>query len=90
MIVVDELNFRTSVLSLICFRTPPTSSEKMPSFEHELELGVSAAAMWAAMKDQNTILPKLMPEAIASIENVEGEGGPGSLRVVKFGPSKLN
>ncbi|KAG6541165.1 hypothetical protein Mapa_017462 [Marchantia paleacea] len=58
----------------------------MPSFEHELELGVSAGAMWAAMKDQNTIFPKLMPEAIASIEIVEGEGGPGSVRVVKFGP----
>ncbi|KAG6541166.1 hypothetical protein Mapa_017463 [Marchantia paleacea] len=58
----------------------------MASFEHALELEVSAAAMWAALKDQNTIFPKLMPEAIASIEIVEGEGGPGSARIVKFGP----
>ncbi|KAG6541167.1 hypothetical protein Mapa_017464 [Marchantia paleacea] len=58
----------------------------MPSFEVEIELGVSASVMWAALKDQNTIFPKLMPEAIASIDIVEGEGGPGSVRVVKFGP----
>lgn len=61
----------------------------MPSFEYALELEVSAVAMWAALKDQHTIFPKLMPEAIASMEIVDGEGGPGSSRVVKFGPSKL-
>ncbi|KAL2608540.1 hypothetical protein R1flu_027113 [Riccia fluitans] len=57
----------------------------MAIFQHEVELEVSAAAMWAAFKDQNTILPKLMPEAIASIEVVEGEGAPGSTRIIKFG-----
>lgn len=60
----------------------------MPSFKHEVELEVSAATMWAAMKDQNEIFPKIMPEAVSSIEIVEGEGGPGSVRLVKFGPSK--
>ncbi|BBN19236.1 hypothetical protein MPTK1_8g08950 [Marchantia polymorpha subsp. ruderalis] len=58
----------------------------MPSFKHEVELEVSAATMWAAMKDQNEIFPKIMPEAVSSIEIVEGEGGPGSVRLVKFGP----
>ncbi|KAG6541171.1 hypothetical protein Mapa_017468 [Marchantia paleacea] len=58
----------------------------MPTFDHEVELEVSAATMWAAMKDQNTIFPKIMPQAVSSIEIVEGEGGPGSVRVVKFGP----
>ncbi|KAG6541170.1 hypothetical protein Mapa_017467 [Marchantia paleacea] len=57
----------------------------MPSFEHEVELGVPAAVMWVALKDQNTVLPKLMPELVASIDIVEGEGGPGSVRLVKFG-----
>ncbi|OAE23739.1 hypothetical protein AXG93_4776s1230 [Marchantia polymorpha subsp. ruderalis] len=67
--------------------TNSTSSiSTMPSFKHEVELEVSAATMWAAMKDQNEIFPKIMPEAVSSIEIVEGEGGPGSVRLVKFGP----
>ncbi|KAL3676495.1 hypothetical protein R1sor_026443 [Riccia sorocarpa] len=57
----------------------------MTKLEHEVELEVPVAAIWGALKDQNTILPKLIPHAIASIDVVEGEGAPGSTRIVKFG-----
>ncbi|KAL2608521.1 hypothetical protein R1flu_027094 [Riccia fluitans] len=70
---------------LIRFRSHLTSCKNKMAFEHEVELDVSAAAIWLAFKDQNTILPKLLPEAIASIEVVEGEGAPGTTRLIKFG-----
>lgn len=57
----------------------------MSKFDHEVELEISAAALWDVLKDQEKILPKIIPEAIASIETVEGEGGPGSIRLIKFG-----
>ncbi|BBN19235.1 hypothetical protein MPTK1_8g08940 [Marchantia polymorpha subsp. ruderalis] len=58
----------------------------MPSFQHEVELGVSAPTMWNSLKDQNTLFPKLMPEAIASIEMIQGAGEPGTIRQINFTP----
>ncbi|KAL2608529.1 hypothetical protein R1flu_027102 [Riccia fluitans] len=57
----------------------------MPTFEHEINLDLSAAEFWDVFKDQNTILPKIMPEAVASIV-LEGEPGVEASRTVTFGP----
>ncbi|KAG6558000.1 hypothetical protein Mapa_000179 [Marchantia paleacea] len=60
----------------------------MPTSTLEIDLDVPAPSFWAAMKDQNSIFPKISPEVIASIETVEGEAGqPGSVRKVTFGPA---
>lgn len=61
----------------------------MPSFELELDLSVEVGPMWAVMETQNNLLPKLLPEIYQSIDIVEGEGAPGSVRLVMFGSSKL-
>ncbi|BBN19237.1 hypothetical protein MPTK1_8g08960 [Marchantia polymorpha subsp. ruderalis] len=57
----------------------------MPSFELELDLSVEVGPMWAVMETQNNLLPKLLPEIYQSIDIVEGEGAPGSVRLVMFG-----
>ncbi|KAL2612954.1 hypothetical protein R1flu_024646 [Riccia fluitans] len=58
----------------------------MPVFSHELEIGISGAKFWASVKDHTSILPKILPEDIASMRFTQGAGELGSVRITKFGP----
>ncbi|BFI43488.1 hypothetical protein MPTK2_8g18910 [Marchantia polymorpha subsp. ruderalis] len=49
----------------------------------EVELNVSAYRLWAAVKDMESLLPRVMPVLRASVE-IEGDGGAGSIRYIKF------
>ncbi|KAG6541173.1 hypothetical protein Mapa_017470 [Marchantia paleacea] len=61
----------------------------MPTFECEIELDVAAASVWQALKEQDSILPKILPECIISVEHLSGfEGQPGSVRLIRFAPKK--
>ncbi|MCO5559897.1 hypothetical protein L7F22_013501 [Adiantum nelumboides] len=51
-----------------------------------IELKVPAASLWETIKDP-AVVPKLMPEYVSGCEYVEGDGGVGSLRLMKFGPA---
>ncbi|BBN18236.1 hypothetical protein MPTK1_8g00860 [Marchantia polymorpha subsp. ruderalis] len=58
----------------------------MPTLVHEVEMEVPAPTVWASLKDQNTIFPKIAPHVFTSIEDIEGpDGVPGSIRKVSFG-----
>ncbi|CAM6085297.1 unnamed protein product [Calypogeia fissa] len=57
----------------------------MPTFKVDAELPASAPRVWLALKDSPTIVPKVAPHAVASIQ-VEGTGETiGTVRLVKFG-----
>jgi hypothetical protein len=38
----------------------------------------------ALILDADNLLPKLMPQAIRSVETVEGNGGPGTIKKITF------
>jgi hypothetical protein len=58
----------------------------MPTLEVQEELKVEVNRLWKASKDADTLLPKLVPEFIRSHERLQGDGGPGTVRIVHFGP----
>jgi len=58
----------------------------MPTFTVGAELPTSAQNVWKAMKDAPTIIPKVAPHAVASIEHVDGPSeGVGAVRLTKLG-----
>jgi hypothetical protein len=58
----------------------------MPTLEVQEELKVEVKRLWKASKDADSLLPKLVPEFIRSHERLQGDGGPGTVRIVHFGP----
>jgi hypothetical protein len=58
----------------------------MPTFKVDAELPASATRVWLALKDSPTIVPKIAPHAVASMEQIEGTDKKiGAVRLVKFG-----
>ncbi|WCJ23358.1 Major strawberry allergen Fra a 1-A [Euphorbia peplus] len=56
------------------------------SYELELSSSLPAAKLYKAMVlDADVILPKIMPQAFESVEIVQGNGGPGTVKKVTFG-----
>ncbi|KAJ7566676.1 hypothetical protein O6H91_02G114200 [Diphasiastrum complanatum] len=54
----------------------------------QVELKVPAKAIWKAFAvDGHLLLPKVVPQVISSVEILEGDGGVGTVRLVKFGPA---
>ncbi|KAI5076526.1 hypothetical protein GOP47_0008591 [Adiantum capillus-veneris] len=51
-----------------------------------IELKVPATTLWDTIKNPE-VVPKLMPEYVSSCEYLEGDGGVGSIRLMKFGPA---
>lgn len=50
---------------------------------------VPAAKLFKALiLDADNLLPKLMPQAIKSVEIVEGNGGPGTIKKLTFAEGK--
>ncbi len=55
------------------------------TFSDEFTTSISPARLWkASVADSHNLLPKILSEHIASIEFVEGNGGPGSIKKVCF------
>ncbi|XP_024380963.1 uncharacterized protein [Physcomitrium patens] len=54
---------------------------------HTEILNVDAADAWMCCKHSDKVLPDLLPEFFAKTEILEGDGGPGTLRVLHFGPA---
>lgn len=51
-------------------------------------LDASVDELWHACKHSHTIMCDLLPEYFAKAEYVEGQGEPGSIRVITMGPGK--
>lgn len=50
-------------------------------------LNCEAADAWECCKHSDKVLPDLLPEYFSKAEVLEGSGGPGTLRVLHFGPA---
>ncbi|KAI3459569.1 hypothetical protein Pfo_016232 [Paulownia fortunei] len=54
-------------------------------YTQEIKLRVSAKRMYKALVTESyTILPKLMPNVVNSIEKLQGDGGAGTIRQTNF------
>ncbi|KAL2558416.1 MLP-like protein [Forsythia ovata] len=52
----------------------------------EITSSVPAARMFEAIVlDSDNLIPKIMPQAIESVEILEGDGGVGTIKLVNFG-----
>jgi hypothetical protein len=54
---------------------------------HTEVLNCGAEDAWECCKHSDKVLPDLMPEHFAKAEILEGHGGPGTVRVLHFGPA---
>ncbi|KAL0456913.1 UNVERIFIED_CONTAM: Major allergen Pru ar 1 [Sesamum latifolium] len=60
----------------------------MASFTYDIEIPspIPAAKMYkAVVLDADTLIPKIMPQAIKNVEILEGDGGVGTVKLVHFG-----
>ncbi|RWR76480.1 major allergen Pru ar 1-like protein [Cinnamomum micranthum f. kanehirae] len=58
------------------------------SFTEEKESVLSPSRLWmAGIRDALNLLPKIMPEVIASYQLLQGDGGVGSIRQLNFTPA---
>ncbi|XP_068657864.1 major strawberry allergen Fra a 1.07-like [Aristolochia californica] len=55
------------------------------SFSQALVSPVSPARLWKASIDTHNLIPKLIPDQVASIVLLEGDGGVGSVTQFNFG-----
>lgn len=55
-------------------------------YEHEIHSSIPPAKMYKAfVLDADNLIPKVLPQAIKSVEIVHGDGGPGTVKKVHFG-----
>ncbi|KAH7387467.1 hypothetical protein KP509_16G024300 [Ceratopteris richardii] len=52
-----------------------------------IELGIGVEEMWPALKNAVNLIVHHCPDFMSSCEMLHGDGGPGSIRLVKFGPA---
>ncbi len=57
---------------------------------HTELLQCSADGIWEACKHADEILPALMPDYFTKSVFLQGQGEPGSIRIVKMGPGMAN
>lgn len=55
---------------------------------HVEPLTCSVDAIWKACKNVDEVLPRVMPDYFQKSEYLEGNGGPGTLRLITMGPGK--
>ncbi|KAG9459535.1 hypothetical protein H6P81_004043 [Aristolochia fimbriata] len=55
------------------------------SYTQELVSPVAASRLWKASGDTHNLIPKLIPDKVASLVLLEGDGGVGTLTQVNFG-----
>ena len=55
-------------------------------YEMEVITKIPAAKLFnAVILNGDTLLPKIIPQAIKNVELIEGDGGPGSIKKITFG-----
>nr|P38950.2 RecName: Full=Major pollen allergen Car b 1 isoform 2; AltName: Full=Allergen Car b I; AltName: Allergen=Car b 1 [Carpinus betulus] len=55
------------------------------NYEAETTSVIPAARLFKAfILDGNKLIPKVSPQAVSSVENVEGNGGPGTIKKITF------
>ena len=52
-------------------------------------LNCGAVDAWECCKHSDKVLPDLVPEYFSRAEVLEGSGGPGTLRILHFGPGMV-
>ncbi|KAL2230143.1 major allergen Pru ar 1-like [Sesamum indicum] len=60
----------------------------MASITYDIEIPspIPAAKMYkAVVLDADTLIPKIMPQAIKNVEILEGDGGVGTIKLIHFG-----
>jgi hypothetical protein len=77
-------------ISILMFKTFEKAVLAKKTATHTEVLNVSPDDIWRVIKDENTILPKALPQIFQSIEFVQGSGEPGSVRLCKMGPAIPN
>ncbi|XP_059642054.1 major allergen Pru ar 1-like [Cornus florida] len=56
------------------------------SYDMEVTSSISAAKMFKAfVLDADNLIPKILPQAIKSVEIIQGNGGVGTVKVISFG-----
>lgn len=56
------------------------------TYEQEIASPVPPAKMFkAAVLDADNLIPKVMPQAVKSVEIIKGDGGPGTIKKIHFG-----
>ena len=56
---------------------------------HETSAVPPARLFKAFVLDSHNLIPKVLPQAIKSIEIIEGNGGPGTIKKITFGEGQL-
>nr|P43176.2 RecName: Full=Major pollen allergen Bet v 1-C; AltName: Full=Allergen Bet v I-C; AltName: Allergen=Bet v 1-C [Betula pendula]CAA54481.1 Bet v 1 c [Betula pendula] len=55
------------------------------NYESETTSVIPAARLFKAfILEGDTLIPKVAPQAISSVENIEGNGGPGTIKKITF------
>ncbi|CAK9865513.1 unnamed protein product [Sphagnum jensenii] len=72
---------------VLAFKTLERAVLSRKTLSHTEVLDASPDAIWEACKHADELLPKAMPEFFASSTFLQGNGEPGSIRVIKMGPA---
>lgn len=57
-------------------------------FEKEAPAAVAPSRMFKAFVDSHNLLPKIVPQAFKSIDILQGDGGVGTVKLLKFAGGK--
>ncbi|PSR92547.1 Major allergen Pru ar like [Actinidia chinensis var. chinensis] len=61
------------------------------TYDMEIPSSIPADKMFKAfVLDADTIVPKVLPHAITSVETLEGDGGPGTIKLTTFGEGSIH
>ncbi|KAI3469847.1 hypothetical protein Pfo_026510 [Paulownia fortunei] len=56
------------------------------TYDMEIPSSIPAAKMFkAVVLDADTLIPKIMPQAIKNVKILEGDGGVGTVKIIHFG-----
>ncbi|KAI3469846.1 hypothetical protein Pfo_026509 [Paulownia fortunei] len=56
------------------------------TYDMEIPSSIPAAKMFkAVVLDADTLIPKIMPQAIKNVQILEGDGGVGTVKIIHFG-----
>ena len=55
------------------------------TYSSEMTSPIPPARLFKAAILDDTLLPKILPQAIKSVEILEGDGGAGTIKLSKFG-----
>lgn len=56
------------------------------SYEHDVSSSIPPPRLFNGfILHGDTLIPKCLPQAIKSVETIQGDGGPGSIKLTTFG-----